>query len=66
MTKPEKGQPYTCALCGGTFIAESDRADVDKEFVETFPGEDVEDVATVCDPCYVSGMAYAKAQGWIP
>lgn len=46
--------PYTCAMCGGTFETQDDWTEEDrmKEKEENFPDVPLEECDVVCDDCY--------------
>lgn len=46
------GKTFTCEDCGGTFDADWTEEEAVAEAVQTFPGQDVADMAPVCDHCY--------------
>ena len=43
---------YSCALCHGVHRFGPRLEAAETEFDARFPGQDIEDSAIVCDPCY--------------
>lgn len=49
----KRGEPYTCALCGESFLKGRDDSEAMEEFNQIFPGE--EPAGVVCDDCWKAG-----------
>lgn len=51
MERVDKGDEYTCNLCGETYTATIDADEADQEYEEYF-GEPQDDDAVICDDCW--------------
>jgi hypothetical protein len=57
-----KGEPYTCANCGGRFTKGCSDEEAMSEALDLFPVADLaaEPPGVVCDDCYQAIMAWAR------
>jgi len=59
--KIDKGDVFTCAGCGGEFIAGRTNEEAEEERKQLFAGFEEEDCGIVCDDCF---KEMDKEYGW--
>ena len=55
-----KGDAFTCAVCGGRFTKGRSDEEAWNEALDLIPTEQLADVDTVCDPCWLAVMAFIR------
>lgn len=55
-----KGDRYTCAVCGEEFLSSWNAEDAQAQYEKEFPGRNDENTHIVCEECYQQYLKWKK------